>query len=83
MFKCVQVCSSSKLTLPTTDRLKPVETGIFILGVSTRRAPRKIWTKHPPTEHLIGSAIDFVTLYHGLFEAVNLAHLPPPVYLPL
>lgn len=36
------------------DRFKPVETGIFILGVSARRAPRKIWTMHPPTGRLIG-----------------------------
>lgn len=59
------------LMLPTTDRLKPVETGIFILGVSARRAPRKIWTMYTPMLHLIGFRGKVVTYCHRLGGAVN------------
>lgn len=62
--------------LPTTDRLKPVETGIVILGVSARRTPRKIWTMYTPTHHLIGFAGVDVTLCHRLGVAVNLTEPP-------
>lgn len=77
--KCALPLSSC---FPTADRLKPVETGIFILGVSARRAPPKIWTMYPPIGRVIGRGGAVVTEgCHWQSGAVNLssASLPPCV----
>lgn len=77
------LCSSPQLMLPNTDRSKPVETGIFILGASAHRAPPKIWTMCPPLRHLIGGAAANVIAYRRLGAAVNLTQLPPSDWLQL